>query len=377
MNSDIKIDFIPLASEHIPLLRQWLKEPHVAEFWQEPDDEAEFRDKFLRKLKERSVKPFVIQVDGKPIGYIQSYEANKVGGGWWPNEKPGVHGIDQFIGDPSLVGRGLGTLVIDKFLQKLFSDLSVMEVITDPDPKNGRAIRAYEKVGFLKEGKITTPGEKALLLRISRYSFTGRAAASLDLSDTVREFQKVAGGYRGFWCVAGGWAIDLFLGKKSRDHEDLEIVVLREESGAMYDHFRKFSPNKIISGDPPEFVAWDGRAIENEVIQLRLAPVSMGSGIVDFDLLLTPSENGQWICRRDESVRLPLEEARGLTKDGIPFLAPEIVLLFKAKRVEEKDQRDFELTAPLLSPKAKRWLAGNLSRIYPGHKWLLASSLNT
>lgn len=258
MNENPKIEFISLASDHIPLLRQWLKEPHVAEFWQEPEDEAEFREKFLRKLRERSVKPFVIEVDGKPVGYIQSYEANKLGGGWWPNEKPGVHGIDQFIGDPSLVGRGLGTRVIDKFLQQLFTDLSVMEVITDPDPKNGRAIRAYEKVGFVKEGEITTPGDKALLLRISRYRFTGKAAASLGLAEAVKEFQKIAHGYRGFWCVAGGWAIDLFLERKSRDHEDLEIVVLREDSNAIYDHFRKFGLNKIISGDPPGFVVWDG-----------------------------------------------------------------------------------------------------------------------
>jgi len=154
----------------------------VAEFWQEPEDEKEFRDKFLRKLQERGVEPFVIHLEGKPIGYIQSYEANKVGAGWWPDEKAGAYGIDQFIGEPALVGRGVGTLVIDKFLQNLFADLSVAEVIADPDPKNGRAIRAYEKLGFLQEGEINTPGGKALLLRISRYSFTSRAVASVGLS---------------------------------------------------------------------------------------------------------------------------------------------------------------------------------------------------
>jgi aminoglycoside 6'-N-acetyltransferase len=167
----LEIDFTPLTAEHIPLLREWLKRPHVAEFWQEPEGETEFRDKYLSKLQERSVKPFIILVDGRPVGFIQSYEDSKVGGGWWSEEKAGVHGIDQFIGEAQLIGKGIGTNVIGCFVQALFSDHCVTEIITDPDPSNGRAIRAYENVGFRREGEITSPGGAALLLRLSREQF--------------------------------------------------------------------------------------------------------------------------------------------------------------------------------------------------------------
>src|SRR5258708_3500010 len=34
---------------------KWLKEPHVAEFWQETENEEAFRQKFLHKLRERGV----------------------------------------------------------------------------------------------------------------------------------------------------------------------------------------------------------------------------------------------------------------------------------------------------------------------------------
>jgi RimJ/RimL family protein N-acetyltransferase len=369
MADENKFNFVPFAEEHLALLQNWLAQPHVAEFWQETNNEAELREKFLHNLHERGVKPYVILLGDKPIGYIQSYEAVKVGGGWWASEKAGVHGVDQFIGDPALLGKGHGTKLISEFLQALFFDHAVTEVITDPDPKNARAIRAYEKVGFLKEGETTTPGGPAILFRLTRDQFLGSAARQLELSDAVREFQRVAGAYSGFWCVAGGWACDLFLGYKTRGHEDLEIVALREDESALYQHFHRHQPSKIFAGEPPRFEAWKGEPIEREVIQLRLAPLKIEGGIVDFDLLLTPSEGGQWICRRDEALRLPLERVRAFA-GGIPFLKPEIVLLFKAKRVEEKDQRDFENVSPQLGAEARQWLAESLARLYPEHEWL-------
>lgn len=162
------IAFLPLQEVHIPLLRQWLKEPHVSEFWQETEDEAEFRQKFLNQLPERGVFPFIISLESTPIGYIQYYEARKVGGGWWPTAKEGTFGIDQFIGEPTFIGRGFGTRIIRQFMQELFQKPNVVEIITDPEPRNKRAIRAYEKAGFRSVGEIETPGGKALLMRAAR-----------------------------------------------------------------------------------------------------------------------------------------------------------------------------------------------------------------
>lgn len=164
----MKISFQPLTAEHIPLLRKWLKEPHVAEFWQEPEDEEEFRQRFLHRLQERGVRPYIFYFDHQPIGYIQDYEACTVGGGWWPDAKPGTFGVDQFIGEPDFINRGFGTKLIKEFVYLLFAQPQVKEIITDPDPKNARAIRAYEKVGFKRVGEIKTPGGDALLLRLDR-----------------------------------------------------------------------------------------------------------------------------------------------------------------------------------------------------------------
>jgi RimJ/RimL family protein N-acetyltransferase len=169
METSEDLKFLPLSEEHIPLLWRWLEEPHVAEYWQEPDcrDQSQLQDKFLSKLPLRGVYPFILYVAGTPIGYFQYYEAQKVGGGWWPDASAGTIGIDQFIGDPKFIGRGLGTKAIRKFAQMILASTAAQEIITDPDPFNERAINTYKKCGFEPVGEITTPGGEALLMRFS------------------------------------------------------------------------------------------------------------------------------------------------------------------------------------------------------------------
>ncbi len=162
------INFSDFNESHLLLLRKWLKEPHVAEFWQEPEDENEFREKYLSKLKNRGISSHIIQLDDIPVGYIQSYEAKSIGGGWWPDAKPGTYGIDQFIGDPQFINKGLGSMIIFRFVEILFQNSNVLEVIADPDPTNTRAIRAYEKIGFIQEGRTQTPGGDAVIVRVDR-----------------------------------------------------------------------------------------------------------------------------------------------------------------------------------------------------------------
>src|SRR4051812_43144367 len=36
-------------------------------------------------------------------------------------------------------------------------------------------------------------------------------------------------GFHGMWGVAGGWAIDLFLGRQTRAHADVDVAILRDD----------------------------------------------------------------------------------------------------------------------------------------------------
>jgi len=89
-----------------------------------------------------------------------------------------------------------------------------------------------------------------------------------------------------------------------------------------------------------------------------------------IDVFREPSQNGEWVCRRDARIRLPYDELIERTADGIPHVRPEVVLLFKAKQARPKDESDLAAVLPLLDASRKRQLAEWLELVHPGHFWL-------
>jgi hypothetical protein len=85
-----------------------------------------------------------------------------------------------------------------------------------------------------------------------------------------------------------------------------------------------------------------------------------------------PWDGDTWICRRDPRIRLPGSRVVEWTADGIPYSAPEIALLFKAKAVRPKDEEDFAAMLPLLEDSRRQWLHEALALVHPGHPWLAA-----
>lgn len=74
--------------------------------------------------------------------------------------------------------------------------------------------------------------------------------------------------------------------------------------------------------------------------------------------------------RRAAAVQRPLARAVVHTAAGLPVLAPEVVLLYKAKAPRAADEHDFTAARPHLGPEARAWLAAALRRCHPGHPWL-------
>ena len=148
------------------MLHEWLHRPHVAEWWGEPETLADLHE-YCRQLTapDGRDRAYIVMERGTPIGYIQSYVVKDGGEGWWPDEQDaGARGIDQFIADETRLGRGVGTALIRAFVDRLFDDPGVTVVQTDPDPRNARAIRCYEKAGFRAAREVVTPDGAALLM---------------------------------------------------------------------------------------------------------------------------------------------------------------------------------------------------------------------
>jgi len=159
------IDFRPMLASDLAMFREWLGRPHVAEWWDGVPSHEELMEEYAPAVPRLDVAHYIVLMDDAPIGFIQSYVAKDAGGGWWPDEQdPGVRGIDQFLANESQLGRGIGTRMVRAFGDRLFADPGVTRIQTDPSPKNGRAIRCYEKAGFRAVREVITPDGPALLM---------------------------------------------------------------------------------------------------------------------------------------------------------------------------------------------------------------------
>ncbi len=167
------------------------------------------------------------------------------------------------------------------------------------------------------------------------------------------------------WCVAAGWALDLFRGEQTREHGDLEIGVPVPGFGAIRDalagyHFEVVGSGRSWPLDSPAFDVMHQTWVSEP-----------GTGVYRLDIFREPQRDGAWVCRRDQAIRLPYEQIIRRAGDGIPYLVPEIVLLFKARHsAEPKNQADFAGTLPLLDDGAVGWLRWALTRMHPGHAWI-------
>ncbi|MGL3212147.1 GNAT family N-acetyltransferase [Bradyrhizobium sp. BR 1433] len=143
----------------LPQIKQWLALPHVREWWGDP---AEQYALVSGDLDEPAMDQFIVATDGSDLGYIQCYDLTAWNSGFGAQPE-GTRGIDLFIGEPNMMAGGHGSALIRAFVDDRLAQ-GAPRIVTDPDPANARAIRAYEKAGFQKMGMVDTLDGPALLM---------------------------------------------------------------------------------------------------------------------------------------------------------------------------------------------------------------------
>jgi len=176
------------------------------------------------------------------------------------------------------------------------------------------------------------------------------------------------------WFFAGGWAIDLFLGRRRRWHKDVDLAVFRSDQTQLRLFLDGRKPRRLANG---EFVHWRlGDSLVSPEFQVFTEPwASFG---LDWEFLLEDGNAERWVFRKDPRIWLPAEQAYLMTPDGVPYLAPEIVLLFKASpstassndsATEElgrlNDEEDFRDAQSAMGERARAWLAESVALAYP------------
>lgn len=153
------IGFEKMTAKHLPLWDAWINIPHVKNSWFiEGYEPAEY---MAKKLSGNGYDfPFIMYLGDKPLGFIQGCDLyayrticpNPKGN--FCHEDPGTFCFDLFIADEDMLNKGYGTKAVRAFAKKLHDEFGAKRILIDPEAKNARAIRCYEKAGFKKIGVV-------------------------------------------------------------------------------------------------------------------------------------------------------------------------------------------------------------------------------
>ena len=170
--------------------------------------------------------------------------------------------------------------------------------------------------------------------------------------------------YPGFWAIAGGWAIDLYLGERTRPHADIDIQVDRRDAGLLHQSlpgWHLYLANRVVC-------EWsEGTAAPAVVSDIWCR---RPTGPWQFQVMLGEFDEQRWYYKRDRSIHGPIADLT-VEVDGIPVIAPEIQLLYKSNRpLLAKNEHDFLHALPRLNDEQRNWLAQSLASHHFEHPWL-------
>jgi RimJ/RimL family protein N-acetyltransferase len=131
------------------LLCQWLNQSDVMLYWGRPGNTVSVdevaRSEQAQAARGNSRKYIIETHEGHPIGQIDYYDLDWQARSAW---------VSILVADANYWGNGYGTDAMRALLSYLFRQLGLHRVTLTAHESNERAIRSYEKNGFVREGKL-------------------------------------------------------------------------------------------------------------------------------------------------------------------------------------------------------------------------------
>ena len=170
----MRIGFRPLIADELPLMYEWLQREHIQRWWTGRETYDEVVQHYLPAIEgSEPTDLYLILSDGLPVGFIQTYRVSD-----YPEYRDlvaveeGVAGVDLFVAEPELTGRGFGSEALRRFVADVvFSNPAIHACIADPDAENVASLRTFGKAGFRVVRQFVDPSDDDrlhALLRLER-----------------------------------------------------------------------------------------------------------------------------------------------------------------------------------------------------------------
>jgi hypothetical protein len=183
---------------------------------------------------------------------------------------------------------------------------------------------------------------------------------------TPTELAGLMDGFPHPWWLVGGHAIEAFTGLR-RFHEDIDLVVFTEHVPALREQLGGHFHLWCNAGGTFRILDDEHPALLDPLCQIWMRENARSPWRIDC--ILNPSRDGRWQSRRDQAHVADLDDVTWVAADGLRYLNPEVVLLFKAKQARTKDGIDLDNAWPLMTGEQRAWLRDSVRRAYPGHAW--------
>jgi hypothetical protein len=165
------------------------------------------------------------------------------------------------------------------------------------------------------------------------------------------------------WWISGGRALEIFVGRSWRAQGDTDVGVRRRDVPQLRTVTASWDVHVAAAG---LLSPWRGEDLHSEQhennLWFRKDPLQPWC----LDVTVGEGDDEQWIYRRDPQITAKWTSAVLYSTEGVPYLAPEIQLLFKSKDIRDRDEADAREVIPLLDARRRAWLFGLLP---PEHSW--------
>lgn len=136
-----------LETADLPLMEKWVHNGHVAAFLGDPQ---EWLEEVKANMGADWIGYFIAETD-RPVGFIQYYDPTMAPVGIWSQAPRFSMGIDFFVGDAEILGKGIASQMVGLMKKKMRWEKLCKFMVADPDPDDPASVRVLEKNGFIKQ----------------------------------------------------------------------------------------------------------------------------------------------------------------------------------------------------------------------------------